>query len=109
MVASYVDDTLVGGSIQQVPSLLSSLRTHLNKYGLHLQAEKTRIWVPEIARGLPDTMAALQRAQLPVAALTAGLTICGQAFSDDTDLEIPLGDDAFLKQWVDDKTRTWCF
>ena len=105
MVASYVDDTLIGGSIQQIPSLLSSLRTHLIKYGLHLQAEKTRIWVPEIARGLPDTMAALQRAQLPIEAVTAGLTICGQAFSDDTDLEIPLGDDAFLKQWLDDKTR----
>ena len=69
--------------------MISTLQEHLT-YGLGLQPFKTKIWISSMLRG--------QLAYLT--ALGSGLTICGQAFSDDKGLGIPSGDDTFVAQWL---------
>ena len=61
-VVSYVDDTIIATCVDQLPEKLSSLQEHLNKYGLQLQTEKTRIWGSSMVRVDPKTAAKLQQA-----------------------------------------------
>ena len=104
--ASYVDDTILGCERAQLTPLLTSLKTHLHNYGLELQKDKTKIWGSPILRSHPDTPMHLQAAGLTLDALTHGLTICGHAFGDEDDLEIPLGDDHYVSQWLAHKTTS---
>ena len=107
---SYIDDTVLLGSPDDVASVLQELPTLLEPTGLRLQPSKTKIWSPTPGvvashpqlKGLQTTMSDIR-----------GLTILGEAVGLEPEDAYPVGEEAYitdhLQQVSDRLCRDVCF
>ena len=98
--ACYVDDTIIGVHPTQLAEAMISLKNHFQSIGLTIQPAKTRIWADPHLRGQNLLQDAIAEAHLPIEVLREGITICGQAFGDDSLQESPFGDTGFIQEWL---------
>ena len=90
---SYIDDTVLVGSPEDVTSVLQEMPTLLASSGLQLQPDKTKIWSPT-----PGVVAAHPQLRKLQAAMSdkRGLTILGEAVGLEPEDAYPVGEEAYI-------------
>ena len=102
---SYIDDTVLLGSPDDVASVLQELPTLLEPTGLRLQPSKTKIWSPTPGvvashpqlKGLQTTMSDIR-----------GLTILGEAVGLEPEDAYPVGEEAYITDHLQQVSDRLC-
>ena len=99
---AYVDDVVIAGNPQEIEAAWDPLQKGLAEHGLHLNAAKSRMWVP------PTVQYAFHHPQLYelASAKLEGLIICGSCLTVEATESIPLGSDTYCAHWLQDKAST---
>ena len=94
---SYIDDTVLVGSPDDVASVLQELRRLLATTGLQLQPAKTKVWSP--APGVVGAHPCLRNLQAMMSDIK-GLTILGEAVGLEPEDAYPVGEEAHVTEHI---------
>ena len=94
---SYIDDTVLVGSPDDVSSVLQELPRLLASSGLQLQPAKTKVWSP--TPGVVGSHPHLQRLQAAMSDVR-GLTILGEAVGLEPEDAYPVGEEAYITDHI---------
>ena len=94
---SYIDDTVLVGSPDDVAAVLQELPQLLSKSGLQLQPAKTKVWSP--TPGVVGSQPHLRTLQAAMSDIR-GLTILGEAVGLEPEDAYPVGEEAYVTEHI---------
>ena len=94
-----VDDDVISGCPQEIEAAWDPLRRGLAEHGLHLNAAKSRMWVPPATKHVFHLPQLQELAQ----AKLEGLIICGGCLTVEAHDSIPIGSGSYCAMWLQEK------